>query len=385
MPKPNAFDYYVAAGKLLKDVPKIKDASLPAKTASTAGLLTASRRYTLAEKEALVGENAAALAKLREGFAYNYQSPPVRSMDTMLPHLSTFRTMGMLIGLEGEIREAHGDMDGALRSYLDAVRFGEYIQHGKYELEVLLGNSMGKRPIWAAVEKLDSRQALGIARELQEMSSHRVDFAAVVQERKWSTEASVLEMLNKPNWRRELGHMYTEGEPWHVALLINITHTRRSMFNSLSAHESRCVARARLPYASTSPMPSAPDDPLCDVFGIYLDMMWVGFLNRGEVRDSLLTISLALRAYKLDHSSYPASLADLTPHYLKNIPNDPFALKGTYGYRLNGSKYVLYSVGPDKKDDGGTPISDPAAPTPGSRYVVSEDSKGDIVAGINAK
>jgi hypothetical protein len=39
---------------------------------------------------------------------------------------------------------------------------------------------------------------------------------------------------------------------------------------------------------------------------------------------------------------------------------------------------VVYSIGPDGKDDGGAPVFDSRG-----RDDVSEDSKGDIVAGIN--
>jgi hypothetical protein len=97
-----------------------------------------------------------------------------------------------------------------------------------------------------------------------------------------------------------------------------------------------------------------------------------------------LKTTLALRLYHLDRGAYPARLEDLTPGYLEAVPADPFALKATLRYRRWGGKYVLYSIGPDGGDDGGTPARDqePGVAS-GSHYVVKPDSKGDIVAGIN--
>ncbi len=62
----------------------------------------------------------------------------------------------------------------------------------------------------------------------------------------------------------------------------------------------------------------------------------------------------ALERYRLDHGSYPASLEALVPAYLDRAPTD--VIDGTpMGYRLTGDgRYVLWSVGWDGKDDGGS-------------------------------
>ncbi|MCW3054955.1 MAG: hypothetical protein JWN14_4125 [Chthonomonadales bacterium] len=100
----------------------------------------------------------------------------------------------------------------------------------------------------------------------------------------------------------------------------------------------------------------------------------------------MLLIALELHAYRLEHGRYPASLAELVPTYLSKIPEDPFALKGSFVYRLQGEKYLLYSIGPDGTDNDGIPIDDPKRATsanPKFRYRVEKESLGDIVAGVN--
>lgn len=72
------------------------------------------------------------------------------------------------------------------------------------------------------------------------------------------------------------------------------------------------------------------------------------------------------------------------PEYLSAIPQDPFAEDAPLRYRIEGDRYVLYSIGPDGMDDGGTAIFDPDATfAPRAQYRVRANSKGDIVTGVN--
>ena len=53
-------------------------------------------------------------------------------------------------------------------------------------------------------------------------------------------------------------------------------------------------------------------------------------------------------------------LAQLRPKYLKAIPNDLFTEKPLV-YKRRGGGYVLYSVGPNMKDDDGVEKSEDGA------------------------
>ena len=69
-------------------------------------------------------------------------------------------------------------------------------------------------------------------------------------------------------------------------------------------------------------------------------------------------IELAIRLYRADHQgNYPASLNELTPRYLPAVPLDPIAAGAMpMGYRPEAKPPVVYSVGEDGKDDGGTSL-----------------------------
>jgi hypothetical protein len=71
----------------------------------------------------------------------------------------------------------------------------------------------------------------------------------------------------------------------------------------------------------------------------------------------LLRLEIALRLYQSDHAQFPAALSDLVPSYLPDLPTDPFASRGqNFRYMPSKGEFKLWSVGPDRNDDGGTPI-----------------------------
>lgn len=75
------------------------------------------------------------------------------------------------------------------------------------------------------------------------------------------------------------------------------------------------------------------------------------------MRFDLTKLAFALAAYRADHGAYPGKLADLIPKYIANIPKDRFN-DGDLHYSLQGGGYLLYSVGPNGRDDGGRNTAD---------------------------
>jgi len=88
-------------------------------------------------------------------------------------------------------------------------------------------------------------------------------------------------------------------------------------------------------------------------------MYWDGFDNSvsREAR-CLANVRLALAAVALEQfraahgNRYPGALAELAPDFLPAVPVDPFDGQ-PLRYRKQDAGYVLYSIGPDLKDNGG--------------------------------
>ncbi len=77
-------------------------------------------------------------------------------------------------------------------------------------------------------------------------------------------------------------------------------------------------------------------------------------LPQSQVRLKLAETACALERFHLAHRAYPQTLAELTPQFLANIPSDFMDGQPLRYRRLDDHKFVLYSVGLDRKDDGGT-------------------------------
>ena len=64
-------------------------------------------------------------------------------------------------------------------------------------------------------------------------------------------------------------------------------------------------------------------------------------------------VALALVACHNETGEWPESMDQLRKIVKWDLPQDPFSGKDLL-YRRDGEGWVLYSVGPDLKDDGGT-------------------------------
>ncbi|NBP81741.1 hypothetical protein EBU58_13705 [bacterium] len=73
--------------------------------------------------------------------------------------------------------------------------------------------------------------------------------------------------------------------------------------------------------------------------------------NRSTTLTKLNELSFVLAAYRAKDGSYPKSLADLAIDD-DSMPKDPFNDKD-FHYVRNDDGYVIYSVGPNLRDDGG--------------------------------
>lgn len=79
---------------------------------------------------------------------------------------------------------------------------------------------------------------------------------------------------------------------------------------------------------------------------------------RQQQEVALRTLAIALAAYRVDHGRYPTKLAALVPTYLAKVPRDLFSGRPLKYRRRKDGGVLLYSVGPDDKDEGGNPIWD---------------------------
>jgi hypothetical protein len=77
-------------------------------------------------------------------------------------------------------------------------------------------------------------------------------------------------------------------------------------------------------------------------------------------RRRMAATALAIQLYAADHGKRPAELTALVPRYIGELPRDPFAISGgSLGYRPLAERALLYSVGPDGRDNEGQVVRGP--------------------------
>jgi hypothetical protein len=126
--------------------------------------------------------------------------------------------------------------------------------------------------------------------------------------------------------------------------------------NSWRKHEEwfgLLIEETQKPYWDRDEVPP-PGDLLVDIaVPVYL-MTQVKFaIANAKLR--LALCQLAAQAFMLDQGGPPRDLDQLVPEYIPSVPDDPFRDATLSSIELDG-EFVIYSVGPDGEDNGGTPI-----------------------------
>lgn len=388
MPSPNALDYFLRAAKMERDGNKVDMAEDNARAVYS----SLDRPYSTAEKAALVRENAPALLELRKGIAYLYQQPPVHFFSTNRPAYAQMRQLARLLVLEAQVKEAQGDWSGAASTDMDIMRMGAAVPRGGSAIAGLVGiaiTAMGQKQLWKAADHLNAVQARDTAQFLSRLPV--ASYKLAMQQEEWLDEAGMAKSMQQPHWREAAGYVVHAGVAVDAGLIDDVPFgekaafwlrmqlcSKRQVMDDYIRGMDQMIADADLPYAARRPAQD-PGDP----FNEEMLSAFAGYrfrFTQVETRTVLLTTTLALQAYSLDHHRYPSTLQELVPSYLPALAADPFALSGPLHYRPNGSSYLLYSVGPDGKDDGGIPCK-PANGAHRNNY--DADDKGDIVVGVN--
>lgn len=397
-PNPNAYDFYLRAAQGVAKTRDVDAAGAPPRLNRPT--------FTLAQKQALLALNAQPLADLRAGMAFRYQQPAIRTLaqDSQFSRQQVygkFRTLARLLVLEGQVREAKGDAAGAAQSYLDAVKLGADIPRGGSSIARFVGiagQSIGRAPLWTLASRLDGPAAKQAAGRLEIIATNHPPLADTLTEEKYYVQNTALLLFGNPMQTAQMtGNPGAgPGSPAGAWLggLAFVIYPKRKIMHGLTAYMDGQIAAARAPYGSAPQKPvPAPTDPISRILLPIFSNLRTKDTDAGPTQNALLATTLALHAYHADHGKYPAALSALVPGYLSRGPEDPFARQPNTPLRYkpasDGKNVTLYSVGPDGKDDNGKAINNPrgaganASNNKNARFYVEQDSRGDVVAGVN--
>jgi len=379
--------------------------------------------FTIAESKALLKEYAETQSLIRRALKYRYEAPALRSMNATMPYLADYRMLARMLALEAKVKAAEGDYAGAVNSGLDAVELGESVQHGGPIVSKLVGiacEAIGRSQIWQHIDHLSAEEAHAAAQRLEHIMSQHVSLADTLEVEKCGTLATLNEMFESRDWRLKVADYAgnsanpAAGLASYVRLL---PHSKRDIVDRYTRLMDQSISWARQPYYVIVSAPNSSDgqslhdvqltkeaeaDPVNAVFFPLFSQARLQDEMGSRLQNTLLASKLALRAYYCDHHHYPRSLSALVPAYLQSVPEDPFVRSQALRYRMasiDGAPVgpIIYSIGPDLRDDGGIPAVDPSRASGfkdstkvtdrerASARVVRPNSVGDIVAGINTK
>jgi len=392
MPQPNAWDFYLkAAESEFKADDSPLDYALqtgqPIEIKTAMGVVT--RPVTENDKDVYLRRREEALRIFREGLRYEARKPAVRGDDIPFIGHSQMRELGRMLMVVSRLQGERGDWVGAATTSLDIFQLGRDITYGGIT-NLLAGSvqSMGRKPLRAALEHLDAAQSQAAARRLEEIMTRGPSYAEVLEEEKWVVLSMMEYSMQTPEWRKMRAATPAAKLDFKALGFKNDKELKQlravsdqQIASNYVAYMDAHIANARLPRGTAKTVPAIPNDPLnksANRPGLH-EKVWTTAEIR-KAHNALLVATLALRSYKLEKGEYPATLEAFAPQYLKAPPADPFS-GATLRYRREGDKYLLYSIGPDGKDDAGKPIFD--ASRKANRHVAWPDSIGDIVAGAN--
>lgn len=317
-----------------------------------------------------------ALIDLRAALRLPYLTP-ARDPNNV-PQVVRYRQTARYLAAATRIELVAGRPGAAMEWALDGVELGAKLGRGGSLIDSLTGSAC------AAIGQNGAERCLaGLTAEEAHTAGKRLD--AILAE--FPEPAEVMEEERRVSllWTRQVltGRSPITSSPaalgnpstWldHVKeRTLLLVYPKSWGYSQVDRYWRSVAAELRKPYAKRMPPPPSPPewDPVLGTAGMTLATLQFPFA-RTQAQLRLLRTELALREFRARHRALPATLQELVPAQLSAVPVDPFS-EQPLQYRRQGTGCLLYSVGPDLKDNGGQPIPSLA---------VGASSKGDLVAG----
>jgi beta-lactamase regulating signal transducer with metallopeptidase domain/tetratricopeptide (TPR) repeat protein len=316
-------------------------------------------------------------AKIREGAALDYAEnvdPSLEGPATKVPNFLFAQVSSKSLVAQGKYFESKGEYDRALDNYLTVLRMGR--DYGSKNT-VLIGSlisiavqSIGQNALGQLVTsgKLSEAQLQRAAQELSHIASTYPGIAEGFRGERLVGEAGIAQMTQK---LREMSdqefarqRIKLQQEAGMSGLVSFVVGTREGMINWLENGAKELSEFFVLVEAEVAkpPYEQQPQEFLQEqvVGGIKHPMAKIALPNFVEAatryyvmqsKRGIAQTQIALERYRRYHSRYPEKLGQLEGTWIDKLPVDPFS-GGEYEYHSfdDGTKYVLYGLGPERRD-----------------------------------
>ncbi len=304
------------------------------------------------------------------------------------PAFGHLREFARLLSAEALQRKRKGDVDGALESCQTILKLCRHMDDEPYLIPFLFQRAIfaiGARALWDEVLSDADASATAYRAVLAELRAWDIDRAfvrALKGERVFTNEmyewlhsetqklrnpfslwqtfvgeksVDLMFLLSPRNWFAENQLLMLE---FHRQLISvaqkGVPYDRQQLRQLIAEFKRKCrkgwtvtlgkreISWGRYPLAEVS---IDTYDPL---------------LNRVTDTHALqrvTEVALELRLYRKEHGRYPEDLRALAPKFLPSVPSDPYDGK-PLRYRKLQKGFKVWSVGENRKDDGGVKVWD---------------------------
>lgn len=329
----------------------------------------------------MAGTSAARDAWDRAGGLPRATWPTLADPLAPLPHLSHALNLARTVPARAESAAARGDWLACERRYADAFANAGHLEAGQTLIEALVASAMdaivadSMRRL-ALTQPVPSEVAHVLQAQLRQREERRLPLSRAMRSEwglgRWclsvvyTNPAEVISLSTPAEaTRKSTRRMVRAANGMGLLALMGSTPARTRQH--VDAIYARLVAQAdRPPYERDAALDefrglrgfaALADDPIGQVLlRVLIPALDQSRARMAENATSLraTALVLAVAQYQREHSTPPASLADLVPGYVAVVPSDPFDPKGgALRYRADGAEWVVYSVGRDGVDHGG--------------------------------
>lgn len=377
LPQPNAFDTYLKAIDLKLRIDQQQglggNPPPPPPDGARDRWGEGPQGVPLPERVALYAE---VLTLVRQALRQECRIPPPSDFDEGLPYLADFRGLVRLLAMEAEVKRIEGNYAAAADSALDALRVGRDASTQRILLSGLVGiacEAIAFASLDETIPGLSAAECRFVAARLLEIEKTRVAVAEWLIGEEPIARSFFKQIVIDPKKREQLLAQLKEQPQLAPGAEKVLEELGPKGWEDIGKTYEALRGYAALPSSKRPAEPAVPDNTFMKMIVPSVSIV-VFKADQSLTAFHLHETELAVRAYLLDNQRLPESLTALVPEYLPAVPSDPFA-DGPVRAKASTNCLLIYSVGPDGVDDGGT------AP---KEQFTSRQSKGDIVVTVAA-
>ncbi len=283
---------------------------------------------------------------------------------TLLPTVQDTRQVAYLLKLDAQMRAHDGDLEGALASCVAMLNASASLSDELSLICQLI--CIAVRAI--AVGQIERVLAQGepsvatlatLQARLEEEAEIPLNLVGMRGERAGMDR--LMEAIQKGDMKLNtlngLGSGSGNVKPFGEHLLLYVPGAVAATRAAMLRRMNDVVEIAKLPAEQQEPRlkeweAKLKHEPLLvrELCPAIIKVSTAGWRSQAQLRCA--AVALAVERYRRTHGRWPEALSDLAPAFLKAVPADPFDGQ-PLRYRKDKEGVVVYSVGEDRKDDGG--------------------------------